>query len=112
MTIADSSPPEIAPFDDDISFFGLYHGFLITEDIIKLHHKVLCSRYVEWIMNGLLFKQLYIIQYIYHFKENYEKTEPKDIIQYVDYSIDKAGSSFDEKEYNIIILQPTLAYQY
>ena len=46
MTFGDLSPTGIAPLDGDIAFFGLYKGFVIAEDVIKLHHRVLCSSYL------------------------------------------------------------------
>ena len=45
MTFGDINPGGIAPLDGSIAFFGLYKGFKISDDIIKLHHKVLTNRY-------------------------------------------------------------------
>ena len=45
MTFGDINPGGIAPLDGSIAFFGLYKGFILSDDIIKLHHKVLCNRY-------------------------------------------------------------------
>ena len=45
MTFGDIDPGEIAPLDGSIAFFGLYKGFVLSDDLIELHHKVLCNRY-------------------------------------------------------------------
>ena len=45
MTFGDIDPGGIAPLDGSIAFFGLYKGFVLSDEIIKLHHKVLCNRY-------------------------------------------------------------------
>ena len=45
MTFGDIDPGGIAPLDGSIAFFGLYKGFVLSDDLIKLHHKVLCNRY-------------------------------------------------------------------
>ena len=45
MTFGDIGPSGIAPLDGSIAFFGLYKGFVLSDDLIKLHHKVLCNRY-------------------------------------------------------------------
>ena len=43
-TIGDLSSTRRAPLDGNIAFFSFYNKFL-TEEIILLHHKVLCERY-------------------------------------------------------------------
>ena len=45
MTFGDIDPGGIAPLDGSIAFFGLYKGSVLSDEIIKLHHKVLCNRY-------------------------------------------------------------------
>ena len=45
MTFGDINPGGIAPLDGSIAFFGLYKGFVLSDEIIKLHHKVLTNRY-------------------------------------------------------------------
>ena len=45
MTFGDIDPGGIAPLDGSIAFFGLYKGFVLSDDLIELHHKVLCNRY-------------------------------------------------------------------
>ena len=45
MTFGDIDPGGIAPLDGSIAFFGLYKGFILSDDLIELHHKVLCNRY-------------------------------------------------------------------
>ena len=45
MTFGDIDPGGIAPLDGSIKFFGLYKGFTISDDLIKLHHKVLTNIY-------------------------------------------------------------------
>ena len=45
MTFGDIDPGGIAPLDGSIAFFGLYKGFVLSDDLIKLHHKVLTNRY-------------------------------------------------------------------
>ena len=45
MTFGDIDPGGIAPLDGSIAFFGLYKGFVLSDEIIKLNHKVLCNRY-------------------------------------------------------------------
>ena len=45
MTFGDLNPNGTAPLDGDISFFGLYKGFTLDSDLIKLHHLVLLNRY-------------------------------------------------------------------
>ena len=45
MTFGDIDPGGIAPLDGSIPFFGLYKGFVLSDDLIELHHKVLFNRY-------------------------------------------------------------------
>ena len=45
MTFGDIDPSGIAPLDGSIAFFGLYKGFVLSDEIIELHHKVLTNRY-------------------------------------------------------------------
>ena len=45
MTFGDINPGGIAPLDVSIAFFGLYKDFVLSDDLIKLHHKVLTNRY-------------------------------------------------------------------
>ena len=45
MTFGDINPGGIAPLDGSIAFFGLYKGFVLSDDLKELHHKVLCNRY-------------------------------------------------------------------